>query len=246
MSDSLWPHGLQHARLLYHALPLRLCSNSGPLSRWCYLTISSSAFNLPQDQGLFQWHQTPVLRVQRRWAKPRGWKQGLTAYNWLLSQCLMPCQKQTLSVSEVGVGGGYWDMPKWKMPPQSQHPLWEKDNYLAKGKQQVSRDTFWLKLIMCCLRQPICTNKPTLKRRRGRPLMKVTLALASCPIQPSLSPHLPSHLFSGKHFIPDSNSAGKCHRHKWFPQACWWAHPSVSKKRTDKRNCLSLKAVYTN
>ena len=104
MSDSLWPHGLQHARLLCHALPLRLCSNSGSLSRWCYLTISSSAFNLPQDQGLLQWHQTPLLRVQRRWAKPRGWKQGLTAYNWLLSQCLMPCQKQTLSVREVEGG----------------------------------------------------------------------------------------------------------------------------------------------
>ena len=42
MPDSLWPHGLQHARLLCPSLPLRLCSNSGLLSRWSYLTISSS------------------------------------------------------------------------------------------------------------------------------------------------------------------------------------------------------------
>ena len=41
MSDSLWPHGLQHARLPYPSLPLRVCSNSCPLSRWCHSTISS-------------------------------------------------------------------------------------------------------------------------------------------------------------------------------------------------------------
>ena len=43
VSDSLWPHGLQHTRLLCPLLPLRVCSNSCPLSWWCYLIISSSA-----------------------------------------------------------------------------------------------------------------------------------------------------------------------------------------------------------
>ena len=43
MSDSLWPHRLQHARLLYPPLSPRVCSDSCPLSLWCYLTISSSA-----------------------------------------------------------------------------------------------------------------------------------------------------------------------------------------------------------
>ena len=42
MSDSLRLHGLQHARLPCALLPLRVCSNSCPLSQWCYLTISSS------------------------------------------------------------------------------------------------------------------------------------------------------------------------------------------------------------
>ena len=42
MSNSLWPHGLQHTRLLCHPLSPRVCSNSCPLSQWCYLTISSS------------------------------------------------------------------------------------------------------------------------------------------------------------------------------------------------------------
>ena len=43
MSDSLWPHGLPHTRLLCPSLSPVVCSNSCPLSRWCYLTISSSA-----------------------------------------------------------------------------------------------------------------------------------------------------------------------------------------------------------
>ena len=43
MSDSLQPHGLQHARLLCPSLSAGVCSNSYPLSQWCYLTISSSA-----------------------------------------------------------------------------------------------------------------------------------------------------------------------------------------------------------
>ena len=43
VSDSLQLHGLQHARLLCPTLSPGVCSNSCLLSRWCYLTISSSA-----------------------------------------------------------------------------------------------------------------------------------------------------------------------------------------------------------
>ena len=41
MSNSLWPQGLQHARLPCSSLSPEVCSYSCPLSRWCYLTISS-------------------------------------------------------------------------------------------------------------------------------------------------------------------------------------------------------------
>ena len=40
--DNLCPHGRQHARLLCLPLSPRVCSNSCPLSQWCYLTISFS------------------------------------------------------------------------------------------------------------------------------------------------------------------------------------------------------------
>ena len=42
VSDSLWPHGLQHARLPCPSLSPQAGSNSGPLSWWCHPTISSS------------------------------------------------------------------------------------------------------------------------------------------------------------------------------------------------------------
>ena len=42
MFDSLWPHGLQHARLPCPSPTPRVYSNSCPLSRWCHPTNSSS------------------------------------------------------------------------------------------------------------------------------------------------------------------------------------------------------------
>ena len=43
MSNSLWPHRPQHAKLFCPSLSPQVCSNSCPMSWWCYLTISSSA-----------------------------------------------------------------------------------------------------------------------------------------------------------------------------------------------------------
>ena len=42
MSNSLWPHGLKHARPPYPSPTPGVYSNSFPLSRWCHPTISSS------------------------------------------------------------------------------------------------------------------------------------------------------------------------------------------------------------
>ena len=43
VSDSLWPHGLQHTRLPIPSASPGICSNQCPLSWWCHPTISSSA-----------------------------------------------------------------------------------------------------------------------------------------------------------------------------------------------------------
>ena len=42
VSDSLWPHGLPHARLPCPLPTPRVCSSTCPLSSWCLPTISSS------------------------------------------------------------------------------------------------------------------------------------------------------------------------------------------------------------
>ena len=58
VSDSLWPHGLQHSRLPWPSPTPGAYWNSCPSSRWYHPTISSSAvpslpvFSLSQDQGL--------------------------------------------------------------------------------------------------------------------------------------------------------------------------------------------------
>ena len=55
---TLPPHELQHARLLCSPLCPRVCSDSCPLSWWCYLTTSSSASLLSFLPSVF-----PSIRV---------------------------------------------------------------------------------------------------------------------------------------------------------------------------------------
>ena len=75
MSNSLPPHGLQHARLPCPSPTSRAYSNSRPLRRWAIQpshplgSPSPPTFNLSQHQGLFKWvgslHQvTRVLEFQ--------------------------------------------------------------------------------------------------------------------------------------------------------------------------------------
>ena len=70
MSYSLQLHGLQPIRIPCPSLSPKVCSNSCPLSQWCYLTISSSIApfsSFPQyfpPSGSF-----PELALHIRWPK---------------------------------------------------------------------------------------------------------------------------------------------------------------------------------
>ena len=75
VSNSLRPHGLQHARLPCPSLTPGAYSDSCPLNQWCHQpchplsSASPPAFSLSQHQGLFQWvsssHQVAkVLELQ--------------------------------------------------------------------------------------------------------------------------------------------------------------------------------------
>ena len=72
MSYSLQTRGLQHAWLPCPSLSPGVCSNSCPLSQWCYLTISSSAVpfsSCPQSFPALVFFNESTLRI--RW--PNYW-----------------------------------------------------------------------------------------------------------------------------------------------------------------------------
>ena len=72
MSDSLRPHGLQHARLPCPSPTPGVCSNSCPSSWWCYQTISSSVIPFSsclQSSSIRVFFSESVLHI--RW--PECW-----------------------------------------------------------------------------------------------------------------------------------------------------------------------------
>ena len=87
--DSLWPHGLQHARLHCPPPSPGACSNSCPLRRWCHPTILSSVVPFSSclqsfpASGSFQMSQfaksigvsasTSVLTMNIHDWSPLGW-----------------------------------------------------------------------------------------------------------------------------------------------------------------------------
>ena len=106
MSDSLWPHGLQHTRLPCPSPTPRAYSNSCPSRWWWQPTISSSivpffsCLSLSQHQGLFQWvgssHQVAKgLELQHQsfqWIFKTDF-----LYNWLVGTPCSPRNSQASS-----------------------------------------------------------------------------------------------------------------------------------------------------
>ena len=115
VSDSLQPHGLQHACLPCPSLSPRVCSNSCPLRRWCHPTVSSSVvpsptvFNISQHQGLFHWvsssHQVAKVLNHSSTLKIYGWWGGV---NW--NTYYMKKKKKDSGSSAWGLCGGAFSM----------------------------------------------------------------------------------------------------------------------------------------
>ena len=91
MSNSLWPHGLQHTRLPYPSLSLRDCSNSCPLSQWCHPVISSSVApfsSCPQSGSTRIRVFSNELALSIRWPK-----------YWNFSFCISPSNEYSGLIS---------------------------------------------------------------------------------------------------------------------------------------------------
>ena len=76
MSDSLWPHGLQHARPPCPSPTPGACSNSCPSRQWCHPTIASSVVpfssHLQSFPGkTFQWVFSNESALRITWPKWR-------------------------------------------------------------------------------------------------------------------------------------------------------------------------------
>ena len=99
MSDSLWPHGLHHARLPCPSWSPRACLNSCPLSRLCHPTISSSVIPISSclqcfpASGSFQMTQLFTLGGQSTGASVLASVLPVNIQDWFplgLTGCI-PC-----------------------------------------------------------------------------------------------------------------------------------------------------------
>ena len=72
LSDSLWPHGLQHSRLHCPSPSPGICANSFPLSWWYHPTISSSV--IPFSSRLFSSSHVQMWELDH--------KEGWVLKNW--------------------------------------------------------------------------------------------------------------------------------------------------------------------
>ena len=114
LSDSLRPHGLQHASSPCPSPTSGVCSNICPLSRWCHPTISSAVIpfsSCPQSfpaSGSFQMSQFFESGGQSTgvsasaWVLPmnnQGWfPLGWTGWISLLSKCLLQHHSSKASI----------------------------------------------------------------------------------------------------------------------------------------------------
>ena len=82
VSDSLWPHGLQHTRLPCPSSTPGVYSNSCPLSRWCHPITSSSLSPFSSHLQSFPasvFSNESVLHI--RWSKYRSFSFGISPSN---------------------------------------------------------------------------------------------------------------------------------------------------------------------
>ena len=90
MSDSLWPHELQHSRLPYPSPTPAACLNSCLLSQGCHPTISSSVIHFSSSIRVFSSESVLCIRWPKYWSfsfsiRPSNEYSGLTYFrmDWL-------------------------------------------------------------------------------------------------------------------------------------------------------------------
>ena len=107
VSNSLWPHGLQHTRLPCPSPTPEAYSNSCPLSRWCHPTISSSVGPFSSRlqsftaSGSFQMSQFFTSGGQSIGASALAWVLPMNIQDWLPLGCTGWISLQSKGLSRV-------------------------------------------------------------------------------------------------------------------------------------------------
>ena len=84
VSDSLQPHGLQHARFPHPSLSLRLCLISCPLRQWCHPIISSSVVPFSSwPQSLLASGSSPVSQFFTSGGQRSGASASHQFFQWI-------------------------------------------------------------------------------------------------------------------------------------------------------------------
>ena len=141
MSDSLWPHESQHARLPHPSPSPIACSNSCLLSQWCHPTISSSVtlfFFYPQSfpaSGYF-----PVS-----WFFTSGGQSiGASASASVLPmniQCWFPLELTGfISLWSKGFSKVFSYCALWMVQPSEFVPLYTPGGLQSMGSKRVRHD----------------------------------------------------------------------------------------------------------
>ena len=206
MSDSLWPHGLQHSRLPCPSPTPGTYSNSCPSSRWCHPTISSSVvpfspdFNLSQHQGLLQGisslHQvTKVLEFQLQHLSFQRIFRTDFLYDWLVGSPCNPRDSTVFSNTIVQKHQLWWHSAFFIV--QVSHP------YMTTGKTiLLTRQTFAgkvMSLLFNMLSRLVIAFLP-----RGKPILISWLQSPSAVI---LVPRPEDKLLKGR---PSTRSTLSC------------------------------------
>ena len=84
VSDSLWPHGLQHARLPCPSPTPRTYSNSCPLSQWCHPIISSSVIPFSCLQSFPATGSFPWVSSSHQVAKVLEFQLQHQSFQWIV------------------------------------------------------------------------------------------------------------------------------------------------------------------
>ena len=106
VSNSLWPHGLQHARLPCPSSSPPVCSDSCPLSWWCHPTISSSVVPFSRLQSFLASGPFPMNAHS---LYSTGWYDLTPLENGDYVLLIMPHINFSFIGARKGLWSSFWD-----------------------------------------------------------------------------------------------------------------------------------------